>query len=219
MAGFDLSPYAVGGATRSDTFSGMQPAFSSALSNMFSSAPPEIQQNLRVMSGYRSPERQAQLWQGALAKYGSPEAARKWVAPPGRSQHNHGDAADLKYLNPSALEWAKANAPKFGLSFPLSNENWHVELAGARGGHPQAVASAAPTGGAASLFAPQTTPGGVSAPYTPQDIGGDFGLPSLALLYSQQQNQRQEREDEQQAEQIRRAALFGGGNGVASLYG
>mgnify|MGYP002140046610 FL=1 len=61
---------------------------------LFEMAPPDIRRQLQVYSGYRSPERQAQLWDAALKKYGSPEAARKWVAPPGRSQHGHGNAAE-----------------------------------------------------------------------------------------------------------------------------
>lgn len=135
MATIDLSQFAVGGATRPDSFSGLDPAFLASLQQMFQAAPPEIQSHLRVMSGFRSPDRQAQLWQNALAKYGSPEAARKWVAPPGRSQHNYGNAVDLKYLDPAATAWAHENAQKFGLNFPLSNENWHIEPIGARGKH------------------------------------------------------------------------------------
>ena len=133
---FDITKYATGGATRPDSFSGMNGDFSSALAAMFSNAPPGIQAQLQVSSGYRSPERQAQLWADALKKYGSPEAARKWVAPPGNSQHNHGNAADLKFLSPDAQAWAHQNAAAYGLAFPLSNEAWHVELAGARGGRP-----------------------------------------------------------------------------------
>lgn len=143
---FDFKKYAVGGAMRPDSFSGLDQGFASALSNMFAAAPPEIAQHLRITSGFRSPERQAQLWQDALQKYGSPERARKWVAPPGRSNHNHGHAADLKYLDPSATAWAHENAGRFGLAFPLSNENWHIELASRRGGKPDPalVASAPP---------------------------------------------------------------------------
>jgi len=149
--------YAVGGATRPDSFSGMTPDFNAALEQMFANAPPEIQAKLRVGSGFRSPERQQQLWAEALVKYGSPEAARKWVAPPGKSQHNHGNAADLKYLDPVAREWVHQNAEKFGLAFPLSNEPWHVELAGARGGKqpaPQQYAQA----GQQNALAPQQEP-------------------------------------------------------------
>lgn len=136
MSIWDWSPYLTGGGTRPDAMSGLMPEFNTALQGMFAAAPPEIQGNLRVTSAFRSPEVQAKLWQDALAKYGSPEEARKWVAPPGKSQHNHGNAADLKYLSPEAQAWAHDNASKYGLSFPLSNENWHIELATARGGNP-----------------------------------------------------------------------------------
>lgn len=132
MADFDWSPYAMGGATRADSFSGMNGGFQSALRSLFSSAPPSVQRQLGVYSGYRSNARQAQLYQQALQKYGSPERARQWVAPPGNSQHNKGFAADLKYLSPSAKSWVKENAAAHGLSFPLKNEPWHVELATAR---------------------------------------------------------------------------------------
>lgn len=126
--------YAVEGATRPDSFSGMNADFSSALSRMIAEAPENVRSGLRIGSGFRSPERQSQLWNDALKKYGSAEKARKWVAPPGRSQHNHGNAADLKFLSPEARKWAHENAGKYGLSFPLSNEDWHIELAGARKG-------------------------------------------------------------------------------------
>ena len=145
---------------RPDSFSGLDQGFASALSNMFAAAPPEIAQHLRITSGFRSPERQAQLWQDALQKYGSPEKARKWVAPPGRSNHNHGHAADLKYLDPSATTWAHENAGRYGLAFPLSNENWHIELAGRRGGKPDPalVASAPPSQSAIPLPSASATP-------------------------------------------------------------
>lgn len=133
---WDWSKYAVDGATRPDSFTGLRPEFASALEKMFASAPPEILAELRVMSGYRSPERQKQLWDEALKKYGSPEAARKWVAPPGNSQHNHGNAVDLRYLSDAAREWAHANAGQYGMTFPMSHEPWHIELAGARAAGP-----------------------------------------------------------------------------------
>jgi len=132
MADF-WSQYATQGAMRPDSFTGMNEQFRTNLQRMFSDAPPEIAKSLRVKSGYRSPERQAELWAGALKKYGSPAAARKWVAPPGNSQHNKGNASDLSYASEEARKWAHANAANYGLAFPLSNENWHIELAGARG--------------------------------------------------------------------------------------
>jgi hypothetical protein len=175
----DLTQFATGGATRPDSFSGMNPEFNSALSQLIASAPPEIQRSLMVSSGYRSAERQAQLWADALKKYGSPDAARKWVAPPGNSQHNHGNAADLKYASPEALQWVRANAGKFGLAFPLSNENWHIELATARGGQ-AAPTQTAMTGGTGT----PTLAGGAGAD-TAADPTADPSFDPLASLRTQ----------------------------------
>jgi LAS superfamily LD-carboxypeptidase LdcB len=88
---------------------------------------------LSIKSGYRTPERQAQLWAKKLKEVGGDVAkARKWVAPPGKSNHNRGLAADLGFSGPDAVNWAHANAAKYGLVFPLANENWHIEPVGAR---------------------------------------------------------------------------------------
>jgi hypothetical protein len=91
--------------------------------------------DLGVGSGYRSYEKQEKLWKQALKKYGSPEKARKWVAPPGGSFHNKGLAVDLnangqflgKDANNKATEWAHANAKKYGLHFRMGHEPWHIE--------------------------------------------------------------------------------------------
>jgi hypothetical protein len=91
--------------------------------------------DLGVGSGYRSYEKQKKLWEQALKKYGSPEKARKWVAPPGGSFHNKGLAVDLnangqflgKDANSKATEWAHANAKKYGLHFRMGHEPWHIE--------------------------------------------------------------------------------------------
>lgn len=83
---------------------------------------------LSITSGYRSPERQAELFAAAVKKYGSEAAARKWVAPPGKSRHGMGIAADLG----GDLAWAHKNAQRFGLYFPMSWENWHIEPLGSR---------------------------------------------------------------------------------------
>lgn len=53
-------------------------------------------------------------------------------------------------------EWFHANAPNYGLALPLSNEPWHVELAGIRDG-------TAPTAsGYAGLHNEVGQPGGLS---------------------------------------------------------
>lgn len=50
---------------------------------------------VHITSGFRSTATQARLWREALAKYGSPAAARAHVAPPGHSKHETGEAADF----------------------------------------------------------------------------------------------------------------------------
>jgi hypothetical protein len=121
-----LMRLAVGGATRPDSFTGMDRRFSAALDQMIAAAPPEVQQQMKIGSGYRSIERQRQLWEAS-------DKSGKMVARPGGSQHKFGRAADLKYLGDEAKSWVHANAADYGLSFPMDYEPWHIELAGARG--------------------------------------------------------------------------------------
>lgn len=139
---YNWQPYAVGGATRPDSFTSMTPRMQQGLWGLLTSADSELGKGLQVYSGYRSPELQASLWENALKKYGSPEKARKWVAPPGRSRHNTGQAADLKWNgtridklpeNHPARVWLAENVSRFGLAQPMAWEPWQVEVAGARG--------------------------------------------------------------------------------------
>ena len=139
-----FSPYAVGGATRPDSFTNLNPLMRSRLMEMLMAAKEELGPDaLRITSAYRSPELQGQLYQEALKKYGTPEETRRWVAPAGRSQHNFGTAVDFANLqgqllrdpNSPEAKWLKANAARFGLAVPLPNEPWQVELEGARSGN------------------------------------------------------------------------------------
>ncbi|MGM4915897.1 M15 family metallopeptidase [Tardiphaga sp. 813_E8_N1_3] len=124
-----------------DHIDGLDESFATNLGAMIQDAPPGIREKLGVLSGYRSNDRQQQLWTEALQKYGSPEAARKWVAPPGSSKHNHGQAVDLAYDGQSlaqapkeVVDWVHANAGKYGMFFPMAHEPWHVEPTGSRSG-------------------------------------------------------------------------------------
>lgn len=93
---------------------------------------------LRPVSGFRDPARQAQLWKQALARYGSPQEARKWVAPPGGSAHQSGRAIDFHLVGRNssnnvaqlrtlpAYRWLVANARRFGF-YPYEREPWHWE--------------------------------------------------------------------------------------------
>ena len=102
------------------------PAFGGSLGS-FLDAAKAAGHSISIYSGYRSPAHQKSLFDKAVQKYGSVAAARKMVAPPGKSRHNKGIAADLRYATPEALAWAHANAKKFGLNFRMSWENWHIE--------------------------------------------------------------------------------------------
>lgn len=149
---------------------GMNPAFAQALAAFLAAAPPGA---ITINSGYRSPERQAQLWADAVARYGSEDAARRWVAPPGRSNHNHGTAADLQYADDAAREWAHANAANYGLNFRMDWEPWHIELA--PDGQPVVVPNA-PSGPPAG--GPQMGPQGMPPAAPPMSFaaGGSPGF-------------------------------------------
>lgn len=125
-----------------DSFDGLDGSFASRLRQMIN----ESGGRFWIFSGYRSIEDQTELWNNALAKYGSEDAARQWVAPPGKSNHNHGWAADLAWANDDAREWAHANAAKYGLTFPMDWEPWHIEPMEARGAAAPQAYTIPPTG-------------------------------------------------------------------------
>jgi zinc D-Ala-D-Ala carboxypeptidase len=79
-----------------------------------------------VDSGWRSPEYQEQLLREAISKYGSEEAATRWVATPNTSAHVSGDAVDI---GPSrAAAWLSEHGAEYALCQIYSNEPWHYEL-------------------------------------------------------------------------------------------
>ncbi|MBW9208227.1 M15 family metallopeptidase [Mumia sp. zg.B21] len=81
---------------------------------------------LAVNSGWRSSDYQEQLFREAAEKYGSDEEARRWVARPGASVHEAGDAVDI---GPStATAWLAEHGASFGLCRIYDNEPWHYEL-------------------------------------------------------------------------------------------
>ena len=87
---------------------------------------------LRVTSGYRSRAKQQRLYDEAIGKYGSAERARRWVLPPGESEHVQGRAVDVG--PESGARWLEREGVRFGLCRRYDNEPWHFErLAGAKG--------------------------------------------------------------------------------------
>jgi D-alanyl-D-alanine carboxypeptidase len=81
--------------------------------------------DLAVTSGWRSAAHQQQLYDEAVAKYGSPEVARRWVLPPGESAHVRGEAVDVG--PPAAARWLETNGVRYGLCRRYANEPWHFE--------------------------------------------------------------------------------------------
>ena len=118
-------------------------------------ADPEAQQlGIYIVSAFRSLDLQRQLFADAVKKYGSEQAAGKWVAPPGRSNHGPtlddagnkvtdqasdgrwGSAIDVGIPGYTAVsgQWpndieARVNAiaARHGLQSPMDWEDWHFE--------------------------------------------------------------------------------------------
>ncbi len=80
---------------------------------------------LHVNSGWRSRAHQQQLFDEAVSKYGSEAAAARWVAPPGTSAHETGDAVDLGHADATA--WLVDHGAQYGLCPIYRNEPWHYE--------------------------------------------------------------------------------------------
>jgi hypothetical protein len=79
-----------------------------------------------VNSGWRSPEYQEQLFEEAVARYGSEEEAARWVATPATSAHVLGEAVDIGYSDAKA--WLSEHGAGYGLCQIYRNEPWHYEL-------------------------------------------------------------------------------------------
>jgi hypothetical protein len=124
--GANLLPF-LGAGKAASHITGLSDPFEAALSRMLAEAPASVRGAVTINSGFRSVERQTELFNAAVAKYGSVAAARRWVAPPGRSQHNFGNAADLGFQSGEAREWFHANAGRYGLEFPMGHEPWHIQ--------------------------------------------------------------------------------------------
>ncbi|ODN68841.1 D-alanyl-D-alanine carboxypeptidase family protein [Methylobrevis pamukkalensis] len=110
------------GGRSASAVTGMKSDFANSLALMIASAPEAVRSATSISSGFRSFQKQAELWDAAVKKYGSEDAARKWVAPPGKSMHNAGNAADLAFGTDDARKWFHENAGSYGLSFPMAHE-------------------------------------------------------------------------------------------------
>jgi D-alanyl-D-alanine carboxypeptidase len=78
-----------------------------------------------ITSGRRSAAKQRQLLQEAIAKYGSYQAATRWVLPPEYSAHVKGMAVDIGPQ--AAMVWLNQNGWRYGICRRYDNEPWHFE--------------------------------------------------------------------------------------------
>jgi LAS superfamily LD-carboxypeptidase LdcB len=97
---------------------------------------------LLITSGFRSPEKQKELWERELSRQGgNVDEARKKVAPPppigAGSKHSSGVAIDINSKGDAGLNVLAGDRTKptgwlegFGLTRPVKDENWHVQMAG-----------------------------------------------------------------------------------------
>lgn len=98
---------------------GFDPVFIAAVNSLLAACP-----GSSVGSGSRTYEQQAALY----ASKGAWSETNPGAAAPGTSNHEVGNkgAADLR-AGEGGYECLHAKAGQFGLHFPLSNEEWHVE--------------------------------------------------------------------------------------------
>ncbi|WP_207726899.1 M15 family metallopeptidase [Anaerosolibacter carboniphilus] len=115
-----------------------------ALEEMFTAAEQEGI-TLYATSGYRSYERQKQIYQERVSALGI-QAASAYVAPPGCSEHQTGLAMDIgnqlteEFGNSKEGKWLEKNAFKYGfiIRYPkgkehitgISYEPWHIRYVG-----------------------------------------------------------------------------------------
>jgi LAS superfamily LD-carboxypeptidase LdcB len=79
--------------------------------------------DLRLVSGFRTHERQAELYRSFRRGHGNP------AARPGYSNHQAGRALDLD-VDGSAYGWLQANARRHGFHRTVRGEPWHWEFFG-----------------------------------------------------------------------------------------
>jgi len=145
-------PASGGGPTRSKAFlasrsvhkdrpgdtTNLDNSFADNLAALIQDAPAGIREGLGLSSGYRSNERQKELFansDGSGKMVAFPAGMTKPDGSVARgSNHLRGRAVDLSYNGqrldrapPEVREWVHANAGKFGLRFPMSWEPWHIE--------------------------------------------------------------------------------------------
>lgn len=115
-------------------------SFADNLHAMIQDAPESVRKGLGIGSGYRSNERQKELFANSDGTGRMVAFPAGYEKPNGTiakgSNHLHGRAVDLTYngqrLDKAPQEvkdWVHSNAANYGLRFPMSWESWHIEPA------------------------------------------------------------------------------------------
>lgn len=194
----------------------LNPDFAAKLQALQSMLADRYGMQTRVISGFRSPEKQAQLYaQGRTAP--GPIVT---YAQPGSSFHNHGMAVDLHPVSgdtkayAAAVRRAFAENPGLGLrwggNFKKLYDPAHIELDAplpGRGGMP---APAAPQVAGGPPAPPPAAPG---TPAAPMPLFGEMPIVpagALAAQFAMQQNAAaaQQERDRKEADNIRRRAML-----------
>jgi len=98
---------------------GVHSEFARRILAMHAAMPPNIAAKFNILSGFRSPARQAQV---------NPEVKD--------SQHSHGFAVDTT-KDPEVIAWVRANGSNYGVNYPLTGmakEENHLEMIAPGGG-------------------------------------------------------------------------------------
>ncbi len=110
--------------TGGDDLDGLSPALRTIVDRARSEAS-DADRDLLVVSAYRSRSEQQSIWEFSIGKYGSEEAAVRWVLPPNLSAHVTGEAIDV--IPRSSAAWLESRAGELGLCRRYANEWWHFE--------------------------------------------------------------------------------------------
>lgn len=118
-------------------------SFATNLAALIQDAPPRIREGLQIMSGARTHARQKEL-------FANSDRSGRMVARPGHSNHEvradgTAKAVDLMWNGltlksgqapKDVIDYVHQNARKYGMYFPMSWEDWHIEPLGTRGSSP-----------------------------------------------------------------------------------
>ncbi|GAB2677252.1 M15 family metallopeptidase [Kribbella swartbergensis] len=112
------------GSYDEESIDGLSPTLKSRLTKAMAAAKRDGV-TLQITSGRRSAAKQQRLFNEAIQKYGSYEAATRWVLPPQYSAHVQGKAVDIGPA--AAMRWLDKNGWRYGICRRYDNEPWHFE--------------------------------------------------------------------------------------------